>query len=189
MKLFSLAMSLGLLAGGAFAEPLSFSEARKVALDTKRTVAVVTDVSFLEEKELNILKGLRETIPFYGAVALSPSEGLYVEWVNASGQFHSREGARQAALAHCEDNRKPESQSCVVVLEVLPRGAKDDLALTLSGPAASALRKEYRKLEKPRAFAISDKTGNFGFARGDGARAISGCASQGATDCRIVVAD
>ena len=67
--------------------------------------------------------------------------------------------------------------------------AKD--ALSLSGPANAALRKGYRKLKPPKAFAISDKTGHFGFDRGDGGRALASCekASGGAGDCRIVVAD
>lgn len=171
------------------AEPLGFKQARGVVIDTGKTVAIVKSVSFLGEKELNILKGLRESIPFYGAVAISPTEGLYVEWINASGQFHSRAAAQAAAMAHCEANRKPASDKCVVVLEVVPRGWKEGLALTLSAPAASALRKSYRKLPKPRAFAISDATGDFGLARGDGARAIADCAKKGASDCRIVVAD
>lgn len=189
MKILTICAMLACLALPATAQVLDFGAARKVVIDTKKTVAIIADASFLAEKEQGILKGLRETIPFYGALALSPSEGLYVEWLNASAQFHSRETARAAAMAHCEANRKPDSEGCVVVLEVVPRGSDEGLALTLSAPAASAMRKEYRKLDKPRAFAISDATGNYGLARGDGGRALAACASQGATDCRIVIAD
>lgn len=166
-------------------------EARKAVPKGNRVDAVLTDTSFLDDKQQAIVTSLEANIPFYGALALTPSEGLFVEWLNAAGQHHSIEAARAAALAHCEANRKPASDPCVVVFEVSPRGAKPDAPLSLSAEATAALRKDYRKLKAPKAFAISKTKGTFGFAGGDGARALDACAKagEGATDCEVVVAD
>lgn len=179
------------LALPAAGESLSFKDARKALPKGNRTVATLTDTSFLAEKEQAIVKSLESNIPYYGALALTPSEGLYVEWLNATGQHHSMEAARAAALAHCEGNRKKSSNPCVVVFEVAPRGAKEGAALSLSAEANAALRGDYRKLKAPKGFAISKTEGTFGFAAGDGARALDACAKagEGARDCEIVVAD
>ena len=188
----TLAVCLSAMALPAASESLSFKEARKALPNGKRIVAALTeDAGFLAEKEQGIVKQLEANIPFYGALALTPSEGLYVDWLNAAGQHHSIEAARAAALAHCEANRKPSSEPCVVVYEVAPRGAKADAPLSLSAEANAALRKDYRKLRAPKGFAISKSKGTFGFAAGDGARALDACAKsgEGASDCEIVVAD
>lgn len=183
------ALALSLVALPVMGESLSFKEARKAVPKGNRTVATLTDTSFLDDKQQAIVKSLEANIPYYGALALTPSEGLFVEWLNAAGQHHSIEAARTAALAHCEANRKAASAPCVVVFEVAPRGAKEDAALSLSAPANAALRGDYRKLKSPKAFAISAQTGTFGFAPGDGADAITACAASGAKDCAVVVAD
>ena len=188
--MFKTVIAVIVLASPVWAEPIGFKDARK-ALPRDRAELEVGDADFLDEKSQNILKGLRDSIPYYGSLALSPSEGLFVEWLQASGQHHSLAAARKAALAHCEANRKSSSDKCQIVLDVFPKGVKEDASFSLSAPAADALRKDYRKLKAPKAFAISKTTGNFGFDRGDGGRALSACAAAGdkASDCEIVVAD
>ncbi|MEM9583961.1 MAG: 5-aminolevulic acid synthase [Pseudomonadota bacterium] len=202
MKTLTFCAAFVLIASSALAEPLSFKEARK-ALPRANAKPVVemfqanipeTDKARLGGTDKSVEKLLRTlgtTVPAYGAVAISPSEGLFVEWLNGAGQFHSLAAARAAALDYCDSNRKRGSAPCEIVVLVTPKGAKADAALTLSGPANAALRKDYRKLQAPKAFAISEKTGNFGFARGDGGRALSRCEAggQGASDCKIVVSD
>lgn len=179
------------LTGIASAESLNFKEARKALPKGNRVVAEMPDTSFLSEKDQAIVLTLKDSIPYYGAVALSPDEGLYVDWLNAAGQHHSLMAARAAALEHCEANRKASSAKCVVVLEVSPKGAQPNAALSLSAEAADALRSDYRKLKGNKAFAISPSNGTFGFARGDGGRALAACSKVGAgsKDCAIVVAD
>jgi hypothetical protein len=179
------------LAGAAGADSLSFKEARRALPKGNRTVAELPDTSFLDDKQQAIVMSLKDTIPYFGALALSPDEGLFVDWLNASGQHHSLVAARAAALRHCNASRKKSSAQCVVVLEISPKGAKPDAPLSLSAAAAEALRGDYRKLKGPKAFAISASQGTFGFAKGDGARALEACmaASEGATDCMVVVAD
>ncbi|PTX55677.1 hypothetical protein C8N43_0317 [Litoreibacter ponti] len=183
------ALALTAMALPALGESLSFKDARKAVPKGSRTVATLIDTSFLDDKQQAIVKSLEANIPYYGALALTPSEGLFVEWLNAAGQHHSIEAARAAALDHCEANRKRASAPCVVVLEVAPRGAKDGVALSLSAPANEVLRDEYRKLKSPKAMAISESTGAFGIAAGDAAGAIKTCGAAGATDCKVVVAD
>lgn len=187
----ALALAVVAVAIPAGAESLNLKEARKVLPRGKRNVAVMPDTSFLDEKQQAIVLTLKDTIPYYGALALSPDEGLFVDWLNASGQHHSIEAARTAALAHCNSNRKAASAKCVVVLEVSPKGADADVSFSLSQEASVALRGDYRKLKAPKAFAISKTQGTFGMAGGDGARALDACAKagEGARDCEVVVAD
>ncbi len=198
----SMGLSLALLAGGALAEPLSFKDARKAlpranakpAIAFNEAVVPQADRARLENAKQSlgdVLTTLGEAIPHYGAVAISPSEGLFVEWLNGVGQYHSLPAARAAALAYCNANRNSASAPCQVLVEVAPKGAKPGDAITISGPANAALRGAYRKMKSPKAFAISQSTGNFGFDRGDGGRALNACASAGpgANDCIIVVAD
>ena len=187
----AIALMLVGLAGGAAAESLNFKEARKALPKGNRTVAELPDTSFLNKKQQAIVMSLKETIPYFGALALSPDEGLFVEWLNAAGLHHSVEAARAAALQHCDGNRKASSAKCVVVLEVSPKGIKSGAPLSLSAEAAAALRSDYRKLKAPKAFAISPSQGTFGFASGDGARALAACAKSGSgvKDCAVVVAD
>lgn len=175
----------------ASADELSFKEARKALPKGNRVVAEQPEATFLDEKEQAIIASLKETIPYYGALALSPDEGLFVDWLNAAAQHHSLQSARDAALAHCEANRKRASAKCVVVFEVSPKGADPEAEFSLSAEAAAALRSDYRKLKSPKAFAISASKGSYGFAGGDGARALDSCkkAGEGATDCKVVVAD
>ncbi|WP_154666748.1 5-aminolevulic acid synthase [Litoreibacter arenae] len=186
-----IALGLVLVTNPLSAEPLSFREAQSALPKGDRTIAVMPQTAFLDDKQRSILAGLRDTIPYYGALAVSPDEGLFVEWLNAAGQHHSRDAARAAALSHCEANRKSSSARCVVVLEVLPKGAKPDAALSLSAPAADALRDDYRKLKGPKAFAVSPSSGTFGLSEGGAQTALNACKGAGgaARDCVVVVAD
>ncbi|MEP3392867.1 MAG: 5-aminolevulic acid synthase [Litoreibacter sp.] len=191
MRSSVLAILVASFGGIASAESLTFKEVRKILPKGSRVVAELPDTSFLDEKQQAIVLSLKDTIPFYGALALTADEGLFVDWLSASGQHHSLDAARTAALDYCNANRKAESAGCVVVLEVSPKGHDADAILSLSADATDTFRKEYRKLGSPKAFAISKSQGTFGFAGGDGARALDACAKagEGASDCTVVVAD
>lgn len=143
------------------------------------------------QKVGDVLVALGAAVPGYGALAISPDQGLFVQWINAVGQYHSLASARQAALSYCNEKKDDDAAECVVVMEVAPKGAKSDAAFSLSASANAAFRNEYRKLDEPKAFAISPSTGNYGFARGDGARALEICATANspADDCKIVISD
>jgi hypothetical protein len=199
----SLALGVALaLSAPVAAEPLSYSEARKVLPRVNAKPIISVDSSRVPEADRarleragqtidDVLSSIGAAIPAYGALAFSPSEGFFVEWISGAGHYHSVPAARAAALSYCNSKRKSSSDPCEIAVVIAPRGVKEGAPLTLSGPANAALRGEYRKLKAPKAFAISESTGNFGFDRGDGGRALAACSTvgQGAEDCRIVVAD
>jgi hypothetical protein len=200
MKPLVISVAAALLCAPAMAEPLSYSEARKLLPRANAKAAIGVEASLVPETDRARLEGARQSIddvlaslgaalPAYGALAISPSEGLFVEWLNGTGQHHSVQAAHRAALDYCNAKRKRSSAPCQIVVQVTPRGAKPGAALSLSGPAIAAFRGAYRKLNAPKAFAISPSTGSFGFDRGDGGRALEACARAGARDCKIVVAD
>lgn len=200
MTRIGLVIGLCCLATSAGAQSVSFADARKALPAASKRVALVTypervpagDIEKFASVGLKIdqvFKGIGGALEGYGAVAISPDEGLAVEWLSGVSQHHSLDAARAAAVTYCNGKKKSGSAGCVVVAEVSPRGAKPGAALSLSQEANEALRKDYRKLQSPKAFAISPSRGAFGFDRGDGGRALEACGRSGATDCRIVVAD
>ncbi len=201
MKLLTSLAVMAALSLPAMAEPITFKEARKALPRATAKASVTFDAAILPESDQTrvggeaavekLLRTLGASTPAYGAVAISPSEGLFVEWLNGAGNFHSIADARAAALAYCNGQRKGGSAKCALLVEVTPKGTSEEDTFSLSGPANKALRGPYRKLKSPKAFAISAKTGNFGFDRGDGGRALEACAAagDGAKDCKIVVAD
>lgn len=199
--IFTLATSL-IVATQGMAEPITYKEARKVLPKANGKVTLVTFEDRLSENDIaalasaklkpsDVFKGIGASLSGYGAVAISPDEGVLVEWLSGVSQHHSIEAARSAAIAYCNEKKKRASAACVTLVEVLPKGAKAGAVLTLSDKANAALRKDYRKLKEPRAFAISPSTGDFGMDRGDGGRALDACgaATNKAKDCIIVVAD
>ena len=129
---------------------------------------------------------LPQTLLYYGAIAIAPDEGLANPRTTvAVGNFHDAESAGAAALARCNAARAEDSAECVVVLEIRPAGWEAGAALQLSSGAADALRSEFRRLSRPRVFAISDATGQYGMGPG----IASARAACGVEDCRAVVLD
>ena len=96
MKHLTAVLAAGLIAGAAGAQTLTYSQAAGALPPGTEGRAVLAEGSFLAEKERGIIAGLESTIPYFGALALSPTEGLYVDWLQAAGQFHSRAAARAA---------------------------------------------------------------------------------------------
>jgi hypothetical protein len=203
MKPLVLIATVGMfVATQGVAEPVTFKEARKILPKANARVTLVTFEDRLSEKDIatlasanlkpdDVFKGIGASLSSYGAVAISPDEGVLVEWLSGVSQHHSIEAARAAAIAYCNSKKKKASADCVTLVEVSPRGAKDRAAFSLSEKANAALRSDYRKLDEPRAFAISPSTGDFGMERGDGTRAVAACASAAnqASDCVVVVKD
>lgn len=131
-------------------------------------------------------QGLMPEMRFYGALAIAPDRGLAdPQTTSAVGSFHSEDGAVTAALTSCDGARDEDEAACVVVMIVRPQGWQPGAALQLSGAAAEALRTEFRRAARPRVFAISEVTGQYGI----GATATEANVVCGAEDCRAVVAD
>lgn len=187
-------------AGIASADVLNFKEARKLLprANAKPVIATYPDaipandaaqLTKARQSVEDVLTSLGQALPVYGAMAISPDEGLFVDWLNGAGGFHSTASARAAAIAQCNSAKKDSSSDCVIILDVAPKGGSEEFSL--SAEANAVFRKDYRKMASPKAFATSASSGHFGFDRGDGGRAIAACeqASSNAGDCKIVVQD
>lgn len=178
-----------LLALGAplAAEPLTGKEARKLLFAPDRAEVEMLPDHGLSEADAKVLAMVGGDQPYYGAIAISPAEGIMVEATVAAVNHHSTEAAEAAALKGCDEKRKAEAP-CKVVALIRPKGW-EPRALMLSRDATAALRKEYKA---PGAIAVSPSTGIFSMTAGDGAAdlAVAECGRESAaSDCIAVVSD
>ncbi|MHC0052780.1 5-aminolevulic acid synthase [Actibacterium sp. D379-3] len=190
--LFLIALLAAGGAGAALAEPpLGGKAARKEMFDATTSSARMVPQATLSDADMALIKQVAATQPYYGAVAISPSEGLMSEATLAAANFHDLDNARTAALAGCDARRKDGSDPCVIVSEILPEGHEPRM-LQLSAAATDGLQSDYRKGRGAKALAISPATGKWAVAKGDGAAeaAVAQCALEaGIGDCRVVVQD
>jgi len=175
----------------AAAQTLTERQARDQVASPRGVDVRVADLPFLTGDMRRQIAQAAEEFPYYAALVLSPGDPQANQSGVAMVNYHSPEAATRAALEAC-NKRRTTGAECVVVAQVLPRRYQGG-RLTLSREATEALRDDFRRMDSPKALAISPDTGQFGFARGDGSRALADCnakaAEQGARDCRIVVAD
>ncbi|MBF9032184.1 5-aminolevulic acid synthase [Rhodobacterales bacterium HKCCE3408] len=152
--------------------------------------SVVFPDDSLNPAELQLLsnavsQGLMPEMRYYGAIAIAPDRGLAdPQTTTAVGNFHDADSASAAALARCNDARDEDEAECVLVLVVRPAGWSAGAPLQLSSGAAEALRRDFRG-GRPRYFAISPASGQFGMGGSESA-ANADC---GYEDCRVVVAE
>jgi hypothetical protein len=136
-----------------------------------------------------------QTFRYYGSIAYSPSEGLQSESLQGAFNFHSTGAADRAAVAACEAARPSGSEACRVAAQILPRGYEPG-RVQLSYDATNAFRSTYRRVRGEKAFAVSERTGAWRMAQGDGAAAtaIDLCNQDartmgGAADCAVPIAN
>lgn len=183
-------IALTAITGAADAQQaMSYSDARKQLFRENGRTVTIADLDFLGAAERNALEAYAGGFDYYAAMAVSPGDPADSGSAVAVANYHSAEAAQAAALSACEAKRRT-GKACVVVATVTPRRYQAR-ALTLSAEATAAIKDGYRKLDAPKAFAISPSSGAWAFARGDGGRALEQCRakSQSAADCRIVVED
>ncbi|MEM0936677.1 MAG: hypothetical protein AAF646_15405 [Pseudomonadota bacterium] len=188
---FVTALALGLVLGlSAGAETLTEREARS-QVAAPRMAVIVADLDFLDRAAKRQLEQAAEQFPYYGALVLSPGDPPENQSGLSVANHHSPEAAAEAALSAC-NARRTTGAPCVIVAQTVPRNYAPGV-LTLSATATEALRGDFRRLDSPKAFAISNETGHFAFARGDGSRALANCNAAASEDsvapCQIVVAD
>lgn len=127
--------------------------------------------------------------PYYGAIAISPDEGLMSEATVAAANHHTVEAAEAAAKVAC-DAKKTGASPCVVAALIRPLGWEAQ-PMMLSADATEGLRKDYPA--KGGALAISPATGAWSIAEGDGAvsTAVGACnvKAGGVADCVLAVQD
>lgn len=189
MRLAMLSVVCLLLADVAAAEPVTGREARRMLFAPGKAEVEMLPVDFLSEQETGILKMVVAEQPYYGAIAVSPDEGLASEATVAAANHHTTEAASAAALAACEAKRKGD-RKCEIVGLIRPAGW-ETRGLSLSSDATRGLREDYGT-RGPRALAISAATGRWGLGTGEAAAeaAIKACAGTGgAKDCALAVAD
>lgn len=192
MKSWVMAGLLAVTASGAWAaDVVSGRAAGRALFSPKGAQAAVGTQPFLTEKDVQILEQVAATQKYYGAIALSPDEGLMSEATFAAANYHDVAPAREAALAACNGKRKKGSAPCVIVGDILPVKWKKGAVLQLSADATSGFEQKYQPAQAPKALAISLRTGHWAIASGSGApeRAVADCAREGASDCRVVVSD
>lgn len=182
-------LAMGLAAAvQAAAQPVDGRAARDALFAPKgSSVAIVRGV--LPEEQAQLLAGVAGGQAYYGAIAVSPDEGLMSEATVAAVNHHSIESAAAAAVRDCNARKKGRAD-CVVAALIRPRGYQEGRALQLSAMATEAFRSDYGR-SGPRALAASPATGQFGIGKGAdaAAAALAACAAGGATDCAVVVAD
>lgn len=186
----ALAATFVLAAPMAMANPVDSKTAKKM-LFGKSSAVELGQADFLDASISKAIKQAAAKIPYYGAIAVSPGEPTASNLMATMANYHSPQAAQQAALANC-NSRRTVGKPCVVIATIVPKKFKPQ-PLTLSVEATQLFGKEYRKMQSPKALAISPSTGVFGADRGDGGRAIGKCnaAAQGKgnADCRVVIFD
>ena len=189
-----LGLGLGLGAGlgaPAMAQALTGEAAATLLFPANGAEVEVLANDFLPEDQAAILQQVGATQPYYGAIAVSPDEGIMVEATVAAANQHSVEAAKVEALAACNAKRKG-ARACEVVALIRPAGWQDR-GFQLSSGATLAFGEEYMGIRRDKAFAVSPATGTWGIGKGGdaAAKAVADCAGKDAkpADCVVVVQD
>jgi hypothetical protein len=186
--ILSAALAFG-LAQAVSADVLTGKAAKKALYSGDEVAVQVMKQAFFVDNQAEILATAAAQQPYYGAIAVSPKEGLMSEATIAAVNYHSVEAASVVALTGCDAARKGEVP-CVIVALIRPEGW-EARPVQMSSEATAAFRKDYGG--KGAALAVSMTTGSWSMAKGTNAadEALSACASKltGANDCKVIIAD
>lgn len=172
-------------AGVASAEPVTAKVAKKALFAPGKVEVEVQAAAGLPDEQAKALQIGLASQAYYGAVAMSPDDGLMSDVTVLAANYHDTEAASAAALAECNAKKKGKAE-CVVAALVLPKGWKDK-GFQLSSDATEGFKKDF----KPgNVMAISLATGAWAIGA-DPEAAIKGCAAKNdkATDCAVAIAD
>jgi len=177
-----------MLAGAAFGAPVDGKTARSMLFPATGAEVEMIAQDFLPEDQAVMLASVGAQQPYYGAIAVSPDEGIMVEATVAAANYHDVTAASAVALADCNAKRLG-ARPCVIVALIRPVGW-GDRPLKLSAAASEGFANDY-KGRGAMALAISASTGLWGFAKGKGAvdASVAACAGGQAEDCAVVIAD
>jgi hypothetical protein len=179
------------LACGASAQALTGEAAAASLFPPAGAEVELLKTDFLPADQAELLRQVGLAQPYYGAIAVSPDEGIMVDATVAAANQHSVEAASVAARAACDAKRKG-ARPCEVVALIRPTGWQPQ-ALQLSSGATAAFLDEYVKVKRGKAFAISPSTGGWGIGKGRDAvvKAVEDCATKDPkpTDCALAVQD
>lgn len=178
-------------AGAGMAQTITGKQARTALFSPDPSEAAVLTHPSLTEADLAVIEQIAATQRYYGAVAVSPDEGIASNATVAAIGYHDVASASVVALADCNAKRRAETADCILVAEIRPQGWEPRVA-QLSADATQAFRDDYGRGRSTRAMAISPATGKWAIARGADAvkAALADCAAQSrAVDCRVVISD
>ena len=189
------AEAASLAAAPVLAARVSGAQARRDLFSPKGAEVQVMKVPGFGKKEDEILRTVGKSQKYYGAIAVSPGDGLVNEATVAAANFHEIAPAEKAALAACTQRKKAKA-ACVVAARILPNGYKPGRGLQLSADATQLFDAEYVSAKGPKALAISRSTGLFGLGLGAGAaqKAVAACRAkaqqgQNVADCAVVISE
>lgn len=189
----TLAAMVAMLATAAPAQDLTGAEVEPLLYPATGSAVEIVPQPFLPADQAQMLQTVGAAQAYYGAIAVSPDEGMMVEATVAAANHHSTEAASIAALAGCDAKRKG-AAPCVIVALIRPAGWQAR-AFQLSSGATAGFLDNYAGTRRARAFAISPATGHWGMGKGGdaAAKAVKDCVAKAAGapvgDCAVVVAD
>jgi hypothetical protein len=174
----------------ALAQPMTGEAVAPLLFAASGVEVELLPAPFLPEDQAELLKTVGASQPYYGAIAVSPDEGILVEATVAAANHHSTDAASVAALAACDAKRKG-ATPCAVVALIRPAGWTEQ-AVQLSSNATADFA-EYAKIRRDKAFAVSPSTGAWGLAKGRdaAAKAVADCAGKDVApaDCVLLLQD
>lgn len=192
-RFLSAVVMMSVLATPVVAQPVDGKTAQRALFSTKGVGIALFNLPQLSEQDRLILTEVARQQKYYGAVAISPDEGLMSEATLAAANYHTIAPAEVAAKAACDKARKKGSARCVIAAYILP-SKHTQRALQLSVDATQGFNDNWAG-PGPKALAISPATGEWAMAKGQGAGdvATSDCnrtaQTRGAQDCVVVIAE
>ncbi|QUS35088.1 DUF4189 domain-containing protein [Falsirhodobacter algicola] len=181
MKYWVLAATV-LATTAAGAQTMSLRDLRGMLYPDARAEVEILPKDYLPADQAALLRQVGAQQAYYGAIAISPDEGIMVEATVAAANYHNTEAASAAALRDCNARRKG-ARDCEIVGYIRPAGWSEK-PVQLSQAATAAFLGDFRG-NGPKAFAISPTTGEWGLAKGEGAAAEA--VAQCGADCQVLV--
>ncbi|MEM8981060.1 MAG: 5-aminolevulic acid synthase [Pseudomonadota bacterium] len=116
----------------------------------------------MTERDPDLLRTVAEALIYYAAIAAAPDEGIFSPATLGAANHHRMEDAEVAAKAACDAAKNSEA-ACVVVTRIRPRGWSPK-SLQLSHDATTVFRKEFRRANGPKAFAVARGASRYGYS-------------------------
>ncbi len=190
IKTFATTMGLtAIMTLTAFADPISGKDAKKVLYAPLKAEVEILKSAGLGKNDAKALQMVGVAQPYFGAIAISPEDGLMSESTVAAANYHDTEAASAVALAECNAKKKGKAD-CVLAALIRPKGWKDR-GFQMSSDATQGFKKSYDA--KAGAMAISKSTGGWGLGKGATAPddAVAACIAKAnsAKDCAVVIAN
>ena len=181
-SVFIAAVSAICMAGAGSAAPIDGKAAKKALFAPIKAEVEILPAAGLPADQAQALEMVGGQQLYYGAIAISPDEGLMAQATVAAANYHDTDAASVVALAEC-NAKKTGSAGCVVAALIRPKGWKEP-GFQLSSDATAGFKSDFAD----GALAVSPSTGAWGVGV-DEAGAIAACVVKNdqAKDCGVVI--